>query len=294
MSDTLVKMKTGTITKLEQKNSNGTPVVPIQEGTIYFAVDATGNDGKGYGKIVYDNSSNQRIVMSTLAEKADYAVNADYAASDDAGNPITSTYVKKSGDSLSGRLTMTSGKPINQILTGTGTAATRSGSNYLPAKWTFNSGLTVADGDIFTIKIPVAGHDYGVFMSINNGTNYYPVVLNGTNRVTTNYPVNTYIQVVFEATGSAASMFPLAGGTSRVTVSNGIFRVINYYDSGNSGVYQNYSPKAFKIGATATTAYDLLAEDATGLIVPAHKVAHRVGSPIYIASSAKAANTTGN
>ena len=184
-------------------------------------------------------------------------------------------------------------RAIKQLLTGTGTAATTSGSNYVPAKWTFNTGLNASDGDIFTIKIPVAGHDYGVFMSVNNGTNYYPVVISGTGRVTTHYPVNTYIQVVFEASGSAASMFPVAGGTSRVTVSGGVFRVLNYYDSGNSGLYQNYNPKAFKIGATATTAYDLLAEDATGLIVPAHKVAHRVGSPIYIASSAKAANATG-
>lgn len=209
------------------------------------------------------------------------------------GNNGAYLNANSSGVSISPRLTMTSGKPINQILTGTGTAATTSSGNYIPAKWTFNAGVTVTDGDIFTIKIPVAGHDYGVFMSVNNGTNYYPVVVSGTGRVTTHYPVNNYIQVVFESAGSAASMFPLAGGTSRVTVSGGAFRVLNYYDSGNSGLYQNYNPKAFKIGTTAVTAYDLLAEDVNGLIVPAHKVAHRVGSPIYIATSGKAANATG-
>jgi len=88
---------------------------------------------------------------------------------------------------------------------------------------------------MITIKIPVAGHDYGVFLSTNNGTNYYPVVLNGTGRLTTHYPVNTYLILVFESNGSAASMFALAGSDSRVTVSNGAWRVINYYVDGNSG-----------------------------------------------------------
>lgn len=201
-------------------------------------------------------------------------------------------YVNGTG-ALTNRLTMVSGKPINQLLTGSGTAAGTSGSNYLPAKWTFNTGANAADGDIFTIKIPVVGHDYGTYMSVNNGTNYYPVVTNSTNRVTGHFQANDYLTVIFESGGSAASMFPLAGGTSRSTITGGVFKVLNYYDSGNSGLYQNYNPKAFKIGSTATTAYDLLAEDINGLIVPAHKVAHRVGSPIYIASSAKAANATG-
>lgn len=144
------------------------------------------------------------------------------------------------------------GKAINQILTGSGTAATTSGSNYVPAKWTFNTGSNATDGDIYTIKIPVAGHDYGVFMSVNNGTNYYPVVLTSTGRVTTHYPVNTYIQVVFEASGSAASMFPVAGGTSRVTVSGGVFRVINYYDSNTDVRPASYCTTA--AGTAAKTA----------------------------------------
>lgn len=37
---------------------------------------------------------------------------------------LSGTYLPLTGGALSGRLTMTSGKPINQILTGTGTAAT--------------------------------------------------------------------------------------------------------------------------------------------------------------------------
>jgi len=73
-------------------------------------------------------------------------------------------------------------------------------------------------------------------MSIDNGANYYPVVLNGTGRITTHYPVNTYITVIFEPTGSAASMFALEGQTSstRITVTGGVWRVLNYYDSNSN------------------------------------------------------------
>ena len=145
------------------------------------------------------------------------------------------------GGTLTGRV-ITS-KTLNQIVTGEGTAAQDKGSSasprYFPAKWTFDTGLTVTDGDILTIKIPVAGHDYGVYMSIDNGTNYAPVVTNGTGRVTTHYPVNTYITLVYEASGSAASMYPVNGGNSRVTINNGVWRIINYYDSGNTVSYQN-------------------------------------------------------
>jgi hypothetical protein len=89
-------------------------------------------------------------------------------------------------------------------------------------------------------------------------------------------------------------MFALDGGTSRITVSGGVFRIINYYDSGNDGRYINYSPKSYKVGTTAISQYDLVAENDTGLLVPAHSVAHRVGSPIYIVDRALSANGTGS
>lgn len=135
-----------------------------------------------------------------------------------------------SGGTLTGRLT--TADPINQIITGSGTAATTSGSNYVPAKWTFNTGQNASNGDIVTIKIPVAGHDYGVFMSVNNGTNYYPVVNgNGTTRTTTHYPNGTPIMLVFDSSGSADSVYPLAGDTARTTVTGGVWRVVNFYNS---------------------------------------------------------------
>ena len=69
----LIKLKTGTIAKLEGKNANGTPTVALDKGSIYFAVDTSNH----LGKIVYDapvgTNGVDRIVMSTRAEYADEA-----------------------------------------------------------------------------------------------------------------------------------------------------------------------------------------------------------------------------
>ena len=74
MPDTLIKMKTGTIAKMEQKKVNGQPEVPLEEGSVYFAVDTTNH----IGKIVYDVSDGHggvdRIVMGTQVELADEAI----------------------------------------------------------------------------------------------------------------------------------------------------------------------------------------------------------------------------
>ena len=209
--------------------------------------------------------------------------------------------VSKSGDTMTGRLTTT--KAINQIITGSGTAASDKGSGvsprYFPAKWTFNTGSNCTNGDIFTIKIPVAGHDYGVFMSVNNGTNYYPIVLNGTGRLTSHYPNGTYIQVVFESSASAASIFPLNGGDARETVTGGAFRVINYCNT-------DIRPSAYCDTAAATAAktasctnYNLLSKSYLHIVVVNANTSQTAltlnvngkgAKPIYINGSASSAS----
>ena len=174
-------------------------------------------------------------------------------------NGITASRSTMAGTAINA-LTVTTKKPINQIVTGTGVAAQDKGSGvsprYFPAKWTYNLCATATDGDIITIKIPVAGHDYGVYMSIDNGANYYPIVVSGSTRLTTNYGVNTYITVVFEPTGSASSMLPLNGGDSRVTVTGGVWRVINFYDTNtkNTAGSTDTSSKIYLVGATSQAA----------------------------------------
>lgn len=147
-------------------------------------------------------------------------------------------YLPLAGGTLTGRVTTS--KFLNYIVKGTGTAGADKGSGqnprYVPAKWTFDTGQTASDGDIIFIKIPVAGHDYGVYISINNGTSYHPAVISGTSRLTTHYGNGNYAAFTFRSDGSAASMIPLAGNTNgaRVTVTGGVWQGIDYYDSGNT------------------------------------------------------------
>lgn len=147
-------------------------------------------------------------------------------------------YLPLAGGTLTGRVTTT--KFLNYIVKGTGTAGADKGSGqnprYVPAKWTFNTGQTASDGDVIFIKIPVAGHDYGVYISIDNGTTYHPVVTTGSSRLTTHYANGNYAVFTFRSDGSAASMIPLAGNTdgTRVTVTGGVWQGIDYYDSGNT------------------------------------------------------------
>lgn len=176
---------------------------------------------------------------------------------------MTGGAISAASATLSTKLTMTSGKPINQLLTGSGTVGADAGEGvsprYTPSKWTFNTGANAANGDIFTIKIPCAGHTYGVYISVNNGTNYYPVVHQGTSRITTHYPSGYMITVIFDSSGSAASMTPAAGSNTANadTITGGVFRALNYYDSGNTrntAGSTNSVSKLFLIGATSQAA----------------------------------------
>ena len=118
-------------------------------------------------------------------------------------------------------------------LIATSSAVANTGDTKTPAIWTYNIGRAPVEGDVFFIKIPCAGHDQGVFISINGPSgNYYPVSVTGKTRLTTHYAANTYIWVVFDADGIVNTVYPKAGGTATTNVSGGCWRVVNYYDSG--------------------------------------------------------------
>ena len=155
------------------------------------------------------------------------------------GNTVITGALRVIGDEmLSGRLITT--KAINDIITGTGTTAQDKGSGvsprYFPAKWTFNTGQTVTNGDIIVIKIPCAGHDYGVFISIDNGTTYKPAGVNmtGNSRLTTHFGSGGYVAFIYDSSGQINSVYPVAGGDAKVNVSGGCWRVFNFYDTGNT------------------------------------------------------------
>ena len=239
---------------------------------------------------IQDNLTSSTNTTDSLSAKQGYLL-----ANGDARD---NTKVSKDGDTITGRLTTT--KPINQIITGTGVAGGDRGANanprYFPTVWTFDIGMAATDGDIIAIKTPCAGHDYGVYMSVDGGTNYYPVSRYYVYRLTTQYPAGGILLLAFDSSATTNDMLPKAGGTSttRSVISNGAWRILNDYDSGNDTAIRSHSPRTYKVGSTAITAYDLIAQDNNGYLVPAHLVAHRVGCQIFIREGALSANGTGS
>lgn len=182
-------------------------------------------------------------------------------------------------------------KIANALLTGAGTAAKDAGSSanprYFPALWKMDTGRTIKDGDIVTFKVPVAGHDYGVWLSADNGANYYAIACNGTGRLTTHFPVNTYVSCIFETAGSVASVFASTGSNARITASGGCWRIINYYDSNSNdtGHYLRRIYPNIKAGSNKIFPYTIILQKPDG------KWESLVLSSTTAAS--KAANTNG-
>lgn len=145
---------------------------------------------------------------------------------------------------------------INQAYTGTGTVGQAGSATaaYKPSLWTFNLGITPVAGDIITIKIPVAGVNAGIWLSVDNGTNYYPIATQNTGRLTTEWSVNQYITLVYE-TGMATSLFGTtkdgaAAGATEANVTMNRWRVLNYY---NTNTTYSVISKANIISGTETT-----------------------------------------
>lgn len=232
------------------------------------------------------------LTIGNKGQSVDGSGNVSWSLADIGAAPaVTGGYLPLSGGTMTGRLNAQKG--FSNLLTGTGTAGVNNSGTYTPVKWTFNAGVTVADGDRFTVKIPnITNADWGVFMSVNNGTNYYPVGLNGTGRLTTHYPVNTYIDLVFEASGQVNSVFPLAGGTARVNVTGGCWRVLNYYVDGNPG---DWNLRQYNIiAAVAITGGNIIAATDSGYRHLKDNVAFDIRYPILYAGSNIGAGAAGS
>ena len=66
MPDTLIKFKTGDLSKMD---NGATDEVGINNGTVYFATDDTTKNGKIY----FDSPEGDRIDMTAYAKESDYA-----------------------------------------------------------------------------------------------------------------------------------------------------------------------------------------------------------------------------
>ena len=128
--------------------------------------------------------------------------------------------------------------PINQVITGgTHTDALDSGAGaspnrYKPLRWTFSAGLNPDPGDIITIRTPSAGHDYGIYLSMDSGSHYYPITLTEGQAMFDQYPAGSCITLIFDNLNYANDIYTYNGSDTRQIISGGTWRVINYYDSG--------------------------------------------------------------
>ena len=125
----------------------------------------------------------------------------------------------------------------NPVVTGTGTAGQAGSSSkaYIPAKWTFNLGMTPIEGDIITIKVPVAGVSSGVWISVDNGSHYYPIAVNNKTRLTTQYAINNHVTLIYQ-TGLTITTYGTteagaAKGASTADLQIDRWCVLNYYDA---------------------------------------------------------------
>ncbi len=270
---------TGTVTKVSTASGiTGGDITT--SGTIGLA--ATGTAGTyyrvvtdAYGRVTSGNTTNPNtdvsVAQAPTSDNNNYEVLFSKSANNTAETGTTRKDSKLIYNPSVGRLSTTS---LNQLITGSGTAASTGTSGtstvYYPAKWTYNKSIAPSDGDIYTIKIPVAGHDYGTFISLNNGTNYYPLAGVGNGRIGGQYGVNNYVSIIYESGGTVNSVFPLTGGTSRVNItSGGAFRVINYYDSNTTDICNTYMYCGYYYPAQAINRYMVCFRKSENKLIPA-------------------------
>ena len=255
--------------------SDGAGYLPLSGGTmtgdIIFnktgATDLTQVQMKcganDYGRIAAGGTSNAGYLEIATADDGNEPIYARQYTGVYSSLQRTATLLDGSGNtSFPGKLTVS--KAINELLTGTGTTAQDKGSGvsprYFPAKWTMNVGIaTPADGDTVTIKIPCAGHDFGVFLSLDNGTTYKPIGLkvqdNG--RLTTHYGSGKIITLMYDSTAVVDQVFAAAGADSRSNIT-GAWKVITSYLDGNTYDRNVFGWTNIKAWGTALTAGNII------------------------------------
>jgi len=179
--------------------------------------------------------------------------------------------------SSSGTRTISLSSVQTPLIAASSTAATTT-SPYKPSLWAFNLGVSssqLATGMMVTVKIPVATTSYGSYISIDNGTTYKPIVVGtSTGRMTTHYSVDDVITLFYDAAGSCVT-YAITGASGTSTVSGGCWRVLNYYDSGNSndtaGYMRQMQNAAYRKTTAALYRYKLLLPHKDGIqVIPAN------------------------
>ena len=266
-----VKANLTSETKLSNAAADGTetsgrvyPVRLDKNGKLAVNVPWSDNDTKNTAGST-DTSSKLYLIGATTqaANPQTYSQDTAYVGVNgklySGGNRV----VESTGDTMTGKLTLLQG--CNQLAIGSGTAgqAGSASAAYIPTLWTFDLGMSPGPGDMLTVRIPVDGVSSGVWMSVDNGSTYYPVAVAAKARFTTHFGVGEIIELVFE-TGMTTTMYgtdetgAAAGSTTSDEVMNR-WCVVNFYDTNTT--YSNV-----KLGhgyATCTTAASTIAKVAS-------------------------------
>lgn len=88
---------------------------------------------------------------------------------------------------------------------------------------------------IVAIRLPIAGKDSGVGLSIDGGKNYHPLVYAVSNKITTHFSAGTAMLLMYDANGNC-SVFGTSAGATATSAANiqGVWRVLNLWTDGNT------------------------------------------------------------
>lgn len=266
---------------------------------IFYRIDGSNN---GNLIIQTTDDGNEKVIFRTTTANGDFfQINSNdriiAPINNETGSIGTSSYkwANVYSTNLYGKLTTT--RITQPAISGTGTTASDAGASnadtrYRPAIWTFNAGITPTDGDVVNIKQPCAGHDYGTWLTLDNGTTYYPVVYGSSSRVTTHFVNGQAIKLYFDPVGTA-SVFARGGSAARSTVT-GVWRIMTMYDSNSNdtGYYHRRIYPNLKAGTGGIDKYVIIMQLPDGRwsgIVPSSQTTS--GSTVTPKATGKTAST---
>lgn len=239
--DTIAQDKDGKITATKKKVGNAT--ITISPGTKL----TTG------GNFTTNQSTNETITLNHETTTRSNTTNSETVSHGGSFNVIDTI-----SSDATGHITAVNTKTVtlpqsclHHITSDkfTTTAGNNTSGSYLAAKWAVANvdGITVPyEGMAITFKVPLAGNNGGILLSIDGGTTYYPVVRNVNSLITTHYGVGSTLMLIFNAT-QTASPYTTSGTTQTIT---GCWQIADYdsTDKKSSGTSNKVGTKMYIVG----------------------------------------------
>lgn len=140
---------------------------------------------------------------------------------------------------ISGNLAVTDDAYIGHVQiqhvfeNGTGTIGQDAGSGnsprYFPSKWVFDGDVELINGTKMLIRIPVAGFSAGVYLSMDGGNTFAPVMYGDNDRLQTQFPVGALLQLIYDSEG-VVPVYSIEGSDTTTNIT-GVWRTMNMYNT---------------------------------------------------------------